>query len=143
MFLTYPPFRHAFQPHPASTLWTCVEVALRWPWYIATAQDPVSPALRSFAISRSDELLYFAERAPAGRLVSLQLLMLSAVGDRAGWSSVPVVRIERCHDDSGAAPYAVVTAEDGEKFGGVPVAPFSPVGQQLVPVLNLENKGGV
>jgi len=69
--------------------------------------------------------------------------MLSAVGDRAAWSSVPVVRIERCHDASGAAPYAVVTAEDGEKFGGVPVAPFSPVGQQLVPVLNLENKGGV
>ena len=136
MFLTYPAFRHTFQPHPASTLWTCIEVALRWPWYIATAQDPISPAVRSFAIGRSDELLFFAEHAPAGRVVSLQLVMLSTAGGRETWVSVPLIRVERCHDESGAAPYAVVTAGDGTKFGGVPLAPFSPAGQRLMPVLD-------
>jgi hypothetical protein len=137
MFVTHRLFKHPLQMDAGSTVWTSMEIALHWPWFIATVRRDDDEPRRTFALGRATDLLLIAEQAPLGRLVSLQLLLppLTACGV---WRTVPLVRIERCHEPSGAAPYPVVTTPDGMVYGGVPIAEFCRTGKELVLVVELE-----
>jgi len=57
MFVTHSLFKHRIQPDPNATLWTSVEVALDWPWYLATVQVPHEPVQRTFALGFNDDVL--------------------------------------------------------------------------------------
>lgn len=135
MFVTHTAFKHPLQPNSNSTLWTSVEVVLHWPWYIATLCTPHGSNLRTFALGRTDDLLLFAEKAPAGRLISLLLVLPAEQDGTVTWRSVPIVRIARYEEAPGVSPCAVVTAFDGAQYGGVPVAKIQMADEDLEPLI--------
>lgn len=122
MFVTHGAFKHPMQLEGNSTLWTSIEVALHWPWYVATVQAPNEHVRRTFALGTNDDLLLFAEQAPLGPLVALQLVLPPNDKRTDSWQLIPIVAVERYAEAVGVAPLAVVTSTDGKRYGGVPLA---------------------
>jgi hypothetical protein len=122
MFVTHGPFKHTMQLEGSSTLWTSIEIALHWPWYIATVQGPNEPVRRTFALGTNDDLLLFAQQAPMGPLVALQLVLPPDDKRANAWQLIPIVAVERYSEAVGVSPLAVVTSTDGTTYGGVPLA---------------------
>lgn len=137
MFVTHGPFKHAMQLEGSSTLWTSIEVAMHWPWYIATVQAPNEPVRRTFALGSNDDLLLFAQQAPMGPLVALQLVLPPDDARSNGWQLIPIVAVECYAEAVGVSPLAVVTSTDGARYGGVPLTRMEAPKAGLTPLVRL------
>ncbi|RQP23338.1 hypothetical protein [Piscinibacter terrae] len=135
MFVTHTPFKHRMQLDDRSTLWTSMEVALHWSWYLATVQDPHEPVQRTFALGTNDDLLLFAEQEPLGPLIALQLMVASRPG--SNWQLIPIATVARLTEADNSRPLAVVTSDDGTHYGGVPVGRIYPRTEELTPLIRL------
>lgn len=142
MFRTYPSFKHPIQFDETSTLWRLVELALHWPWYIATVLDPVEQAQRVFLLSGNDDLLLLAEQEDLGRLVAVHLLMSPAFSVTRDWELVPIVSVGQLRDSPhGTGPMVVVTAADGKMYAGVPIEAMDEPEGQLVRLFDFAKVG--
>ena len=137
MFVTYDAFKHALQFDDGSTVSRVVEMLFHAPYFLATVmheEDDIE-FKRNFLLAGDDEVLAFAEHAPLGKLVALQILHSPGESPSGTWSFTPARFLDRqANPPTGLPPLAIITARDGTMYGGHPLAPID---QDWGPLLRL------
>ena len=121
MFATYPPFKYPLQFSDQLTMWTAVELGDPTPWFIATVMDPNEQVERRFLLARSDDVIQFADQAPLGKLIALQLVLSPSWSPSGDWAMISIRRVARKRHRNKEFESVVVTGSDGVHYGGYPV----------------------
>jgi hypothetical protein len=138
MFATYEPFKFPLQFDNESTIWRGIEIMLNTPWLLAAAFDDVEGVPRTFLLQGTFDLLQFLESPVIGRLTGVRLVLPPDLSPTCDWTFVPIWRIEReLRSSDGAIPSVVLTARDGRRYGGFPIAPTQRDDADLAPLVEL------
>ena len=124
MFVIYDEFKHVLQFDDGSTNSRVVELLFDAPCFLATViyVEDEAKIERNFLLASVDDVLAFAEDAPVGELVALQVLHSPRGSSSGEWSFVPARFIDREDEpQKGVRPSAVITASDGTVYRGHPL----------------------
>ncbi len=138
MFATYEWFKLPFRLDSDISIWRGVEVMLNASWLLVTAEHDGEDLPRTFLLTGTTDLLKFVENADMGRLTGVRIVSPPRLSPTSDWAFLSVCRVEReLRSVDGAALSAVLTGQDGQRYGGVLIQPIERDDSELVLLVEL------
>lgn len=138
MFATHESFKFPVQIDTEFTTWHGVELFSFSPWLIVTIDDHEEEADRTFLLNGVSELMQLIRSKSLRRVCSVDLAMPPRRPGEDPWRLVPIRHVD-CERQSlrSRVPAAVLTTDEGQRYGGFPIESVVREESELVRVVDL------